>query len=103
MHEMPIALNICHLDDGDGMVSTLVSSKARYYDSTDSSLTIQKLKCTQRQGQQKEPESSDTGVVTKFTRSSGKSKVSASSSLKSCKGRSTCSESREAITKYVIE
>ena len=44
MHEMPIALNLlCCLDDGDGIVSTLVSSKARYMIPSDSSLTIQNL------------------------------------------------------------
>ena len=44
MHEMPIALNICRLDDGDGMVSTLVSSKARYHESCRLKFNNTKLK-----------------------------------------------------------
>ena len=45
---MPIALNICRLDDGDGMVSTLVSSKARYQDSCRLKFNNTKLKRAQK-------------------------------------------------------
>ena len=48
MHEMFIALNICRLDDGDGMVSTLVSSKARYHDYCRLKFNNTKLKRAQK-------------------------------------------------------
>ena len=47
MHEMPIALNVCRLYVGDGMVSTLVGSKARYNDSCRLKFNNTKLKRTE--------------------------------------------------------
>ena len=48
MHEMPIALDICGLHDGDGIESTLVSSKARYHDSCRVKFNRTLLKRTQK-------------------------------------------------------
>ena len=102
MNEMPIAIDIRRIDNGDAIESILVQNKARYHDSCRLKFNNTKLQRAQkRQGQATVPYSSETGVATKFTRSSGKSGVSASSSHIDCflcERQSTRIESREAMT-----
>ena len=107
MNEMPIAIDICRINDGGGIESTLVQNKARYHDSCRLKFNNTKLQRAQkRQGQATVPYSSETVVATQFTRSSGKSTVSASSSHINCflcEGRSTRIESRESMTMKLNE
>ena len=102
MNEMPIAIDIRRIDNGGAIESTLVQNKARYHDSCRLKFNNTKLQRAQkRQGQATVPYSSETGVATKFTRKSGKSGVSASSSHIDCflcEGQPTRIESREAMT-----
>ena len=100
INEMLIAIDIRRIEDGDGIESTLVRHKARYYESCKMKFYNTKLQHAQKKHIiLKDTDSSDTGE--KFTRSPAKSEASASTSqivCFLCEEQCCCTVKREALT-----
>ena len=63
INEMPIAIDICRIDDGDGIGSTLVRHKAGNHESCKLKFNNSKLLRVQKKhGKLKDTDPSDTGV-----------------------------------------
>ena len=99
INEMPIAIDIRRIYDGDSIESILVRHKAGYHESCKLKLNSTKLQRVQKNHEKlKDTDSSDTGE--KFTRSSAKSEASASTSqivCFLCEGQCSRTEKREAM------